>query len=202
MKTRNCIAALLLAGLCLGACARKAADEYRVYYPACRQPLLDMESVGSVGESAGKGLFGGALLGSATGFFVGLLLNGGNLADAGISAAVGATTGGITGGVSGAVQGGASEERKNRLLAAYYEQLDGDINDLTLPQAAGAVAMQCYRRNLAERLEKSGGLSPAQAAPRRQEIEQGMRQASILMETDEDAAHAASPAQTGAATRP
>lgn len=190
MKISKVIALLLLAGVCLGGCAKKAADEYSVYYPACRQPLMDMDSLTSTGESTGKGFFGGALLGSATGFFVGLLLNGGNLADAGISAAVGAATGGITGGVSGAVQGGTSDEQKNRLLAVYYEQLDGDIHDLTLPQAAGAVAMQCYHRKLSEleRMEKTGGVSPAQAASRRREIEQGMCQANILMDKAGDQA--------------
>lgn len=171
------ITCLLLAGcLLVPACAKKYGDDYAVYYPDCRQPILDMQSRGSMASSSAMGAAGGAIIGGATGFFLGLLLNGGNVADAGISAAVGAGTGALSGGISGAVGGAHDEADENRLLAGYYEKLDGDISGLTLPQAAGTVALQCYEKKLAQvgEMEDSGRLTPDEANARRAEIENGM----------------------------
>lgn len=176
---------VLILGLCAlcGACAKNTRENYVAYYPQCQQPILDMQSRGTAGGAAAKGAVGGGIVGGATGFFLGLLLNGGNAANAGIGAAVGGATGALSGGISGAMRANSGSAEENRLLARYYEQIDGDISGLDLPQAAGTVALQCYKKKLAEveEMEKSGAFTAQSIAARKSEIEQGMAQARQLI---------------------
>lgn len=181
-KSASMILMAVLA-LAICACAKNSGENYTTYYPQCRQPILDMQSMGPSYGRAVKGAAAGGLVGGATGFFLGLLFNGGNLANAGISAAVGAATGSLTGGISGGMSGGPNNAEENMLLARYYDQIDGDISGLDVRQAAGTVAMQCYRKRLAEldSMEKSGKIAPLAADKRRIEIEHGMAQARELI---------------------
>lgn len=191
MSTKRSLALPAILAICitLCACAKNSGENYAVYYPECRQPILDMRSMGSSYGGAARGVATGGLVGGATGFFLGLLLNGGNLANAGISAAVGATTGGLTGGISGGLSSRPNNAEENMLLARYYDQIDGDISGLDVRQAAGTVAMQCYRKKLAEvdAMEKNGSLAPLAADKRRIEIEHGMAEARQLIGNIPDA---------------
>lgn len=164
-------------------CAKHSGSDYAAYYPECRQPILQMQGQHSAGANAAKGAVGGALIGGATGFFVGLLLHGGNAANAGLSAAAGAAAGGLSGGISGAVNSTPNTAEENKLLAEYYEKIEGDVSGLSLRQAAGTYALQCYRKKLAQvdELENAEKMTFADAEKRRREIEEGMASARELI---------------------
>lgn len=165
----------------LSACAKNTGRGYTNYYPDCDQPLIEMDEYGSTGKNAAKGAMTGAFLGAATGFVVGLLTSGGNAARAGVNAAIGGGAGGLAGGVGGAMV--TSDSRHNQLLAKYYDQIEGDISDLTLEQAAGTVALQCYQRKEAElpALEASGKITADAARKRRIAIDEGISRARALI---------------------
>lgn len=183
MKKQITLNFFLAICLVLSACAKNSGENYTTYYPECQQPILEMQSQTSTAMGATKGAVGGGLIGGATGFFLGLLLNGGNLADAGIGAAVGAAGGAISGGISGGLRGGTSNTQENMLLAKYYDQIDGDISGLTVRQAAGTVALQCYQKRLAqvEAQQKAGQLTPLAADQRILDISRGIEQARQLI---------------------
>lgn len=171
----------LAVALLLPACAKNTGRSYANYYPDCDQPLIEMDEYGSTGKSVAKGAATGAFLGAATGFVVGLLASGGNAARAGVNAAIGGGAGAIAGGAGAAM--GVSDSRQNQLLAKYYDQIDGDISDLTLEQAAGTVALQCYQKKEAElpALEASGRITPDSARKRRIAIDEGISRARALI---------------------
>lgn len=196
MKKRMTLNFFLAICLVLSACAKNSGENYTTYYPDCQQPILEMQSQTSTAMGATKGALGGGLIGGATGFFLGLLLHGGNVADAGIGAAVGAAGGAISGGISGGMRGGTSNVQENMLLAKYYEQIDGDISGLTVRQAAGTVALQCYQKKLAqvEAQQKAGQLTPLAADQRILDISRGIAQARELIGNEQLAARGSLPA--------
>lgn len=176
---------LILSAICLllPACSKNTGQNYSAYYPECREPILEMEGQSSRIWDATKGAAVGGVGGGAVGFLLGLLLDGGNVAQAGIDAAVGAATGAIAGGVSQGLSGGTSEQEENRLLAKYYKQIGGNVSGLTVRQAAGMAAFQCYRnrkKELAEMIGK-GSITPIAAEQRKAAINQGMHAAMSLI---------------------
>lgn len=187
MKKQIAFPLFLAACLVLSACAKNTGENYTTYYPECQQPILEMQSQQSPLVGAAKGTIGGGLIGGASGFLLGLLFNAGNVADAGIGAAVGAATGAISGGISSGFSSRPSNTQENMLLAKYYDQIDGDISGLTVRQAAGTVAMQCYQKKLAqvEAQQKAGQLTPLAADQRILDISRGIEQAKQLIGSEQ-----------------
>ena len=195
MKKHTDFPLFLAACLVLSACAKNTGENYTTYYPECQQPILEMQSQETPLMGAAKGTIGGGLIGGVSGFLLGLLFSGGNVSDAGIGAAVGAASGAISGGISGGFSSRTGNARENMLLAKYYDKIDGDVSGLTVRQAAGTVALQCYQKKLAqvEARQKAGQLSPLAADQRILDISRGIEQARQLIGSEQIAARESIP---------
>lgn len=173
----------LIASLGLGAgCSQKAAAPVQVqYYPACHEPLayLHQRSSGAGRAIAGSAMQGGVLSGIASAI-IGAIAGGIN----GTGVAVSVGVGSALGGTMGALHSKNAQQREdNRHLAAYLEQIDGNIEGLDIVSAAATVSRQCYNREfqklLASMKDKSITLQAAQS--RFREIETGERESAQLL---------------------
>lgn len=168
----------------LPGCAQNTGQNYSAFYPECREPILEIDGQSSRAWDAAKGAGVGAVGGGAVGFLLGLLLDGGNVAQAGIDAAVGGATGALAGGISQGMRGGTSEAQENMLLAKYEKELGPNVSRrMTVRQAAGAVAFQCYRKRRQElnQMIAAGSIDAVAAAQRQEAINQGMNAAMHLI---------------------
>lgn len=123
----------------LAGCASKYGEQKTSvnYYPACYRPIQDLRESE---HNVAKGTATGGIIGALGGALTGLLATG---------KWEGAVMGGALGGVAGSVAGNiyASKQQvadDNRRLASYLQDIDGDISNLDVAQAAARTSLQCY----------------------------------------------------------
>lgn len=169
--------ALLIIFLFIAGCARNNTPQEYVYYPACRQPILEVRDTGS--PATGQ-VFGSTVIGVLSGAVTGLIFGGPRGAAVGMAA--GAAGGAVTGAAGAAMSHGNNDARDNALLAKYLDQIDGNIEGLTLDQAAATVSIQCYERALNQltAMVKAGQISKDAADSRFSSILHGIREAAAL----------------------
>ena len=160
---------LLLAGL-TGCASRYGEQKTTVnYYPGCYRPIQDLrEREYDVAKGAG----GGAALGALGGALFGLLLSGGKW------------EGAAAGGIMGASHAQAQRQRDDNMrLAAYLQNIDGDISDLDITSAAARTSLQCYDQQFALLIKdiKAKTIDRETAARRYAEISSGREEAIALL---------------------
>lgn len=177
---RKKIFVLLFMLLFAAGCAKNPAPENRAaYYPGCREPLDYISQRGGMGRSIGGGALQGGLIGLISAAVYGAITGRGDPAH--IAGSVGA--GMAVGGTVGAIHNRSSKE-DNRRLAAWLEQIDGNIEGLDDVVRAGAtLALQCYDKNFARLLaEMEKRQMDAQGAKDRfAEIVRGREEACALL---------------------
>ena len=175
---------LLLSGL-VGCASRYGEQKTTVnYYPGCYRPIQDLRDRE---HDVAKGAGGGAAVGALGGALLGLLLSGGKWQ----GAVAGAATGAAAGGIMGASHAQAQRERDdNKRLAAYLQNIDGDISDLDITSAAARTSLQCYDQQFALLIKdiKARTIDRETAAKRFAEISSGREEAIALL--GDAAAHA------------
>lgn len=168
---------LLLSGL--AGCASRYGEQKTTvnYYPGCYRPIQDLrEREHDVAKGAGTG----AAMGALGGALLGLLLSGGKWEGAAVGAASGAAAGGIMGASSAQAQ---HQRDDNMRLAAYLQDIDGDISDLDITSAAARTSLQCYDQQFALLLKdiKAKAIDRETAAKRFAEISSGREEAIALL---------------------
>ncbi len=181
-STISIITGLMLVFSILPGCASKYGTQNTMvnYYPACYAPISDLRARE---HNVGEGTATGAFLGAMGGALLGLLAGGGKWQ----GAAVGAATGAVT----GTMMGNAYAQRQqqiddNRHMAAYLENIDGDISNLDLAGAAARNSLQCYDRQFDVLLKqiRARTITRQEASLRFAEISSGREEAiSILGHT-------------------
>lgn len=180
MKRSLClafIAMISLSGPC--GCASKYGEPQTPvnYYPACYSPIQDLrEREYGVAKSTG----GGALLGALGGALIGLMASGGKWQGAVVGGAMGATTGVVAGNIYGARQ---QRMYDNQRMAAYFQDLDGDVSNMDITAAAARTALNCYDRQFRALVSqiKAARISREGAARRFAEISAGREEAIALL---------------------
>lgn len=170
------ILSLLLTAL--GGCASRYGEQKTTvnYYPGCYRPIQDLRQRE---HEVAKGGAGGAAIGALGGALIGLLATG-KWQGAVAGAAVGAAGGGIV----GASRAKAQQERDdNKRMAAYLEELDGDISNLDIASAAARTSLQCYDQQFALLLKdiKVKTINRETAAKRFAEISSGREEAIAIL---------------------
>lgn len=172
-----CLAALLL----LSGCASKYAPQTTTvtYYPDCYAPINKLRQSE---KEYNKTVVSGAVAGGLLGAVVGLLATG-KMEGAAVGAAVGAGTG-------AAVGYGNAEKERNKELASFLSELDGDISGLDNVNAAGRLTLQCYDKSFKTAIKDFKGkrLSRAELDARYAEIKAGSAEALSLMSRQADTA--------------
>lgn len=159
------------------------------YYPACHEPLayLEERNQGATATAVAGGAIQGGVITGIAAAIVGAIAGG--IRPAGIltSIGVGAAVGGATGAIS---QHGNNAREDNKRLAAYLEQIDGDIEGLDIVGAAATVSMQCYGREFRTLIAdlKSKKITRDAAQKRFAEILAGREEAAKLLNKPSDAA--------------
>lgn len=148
------------------------------YYAQCYDPIKKLrESENSGTQGATTGAFVGALGGALLGFALTGKAGG---------AAAGAVSGGLIG---GAVGYQLAQSRQiaddNRRMAAYLQDLDGNISHLDIASASARTALQCYDRQfkmliLAIRHRR---VSYGEAQQMFSEIQAGTKEAAAILGT-------------------
>ena len=168
---------LLLSGL-VGCASRYGEQKTTVnYYPGCYRPIQDLRDRE---YDVAKGTGTGAAVGALGGALLGLLLSGGKWQ----GAAVGAASGAAAGGMMGAANAQAQRQRDDNMrMAAYLQNIDGDISDLDLPSAAARPSLQCYDQQFALLIKdiKAKTIDRETAAKRFAEISSGREEAIALL---------------------
>lgn len=183
MRIRQHVCCLLLIAVLgsVAACGRKSESVQVQYYPVCYEPLayLHQRSGGTGSAIAGGALQAGVLSGMATAI-IGAIAGGVN----GTSMAVGIGVGSAIGGTMGAMGKTSAQQREdNKHLAAYLEQIDGDIDGLDIVSAAAKVSQQCYNREFRQLLMamKDRTVTEQAALSRFNEIKAGENETAQLL---------------------
>lgn len=171
----NCVALVIM--IFLAGCASKYGPQKTVvrYYPACYQPIKDLrerEYKTPKGAATGGaiGSISGALIGAISGSWRGV--------------ATGAATGVIGGATAGGMYAGNQKDaEETKQLAAYLEEIDGDISNLDLPKAAAKVSLMCYDKKFKTLVTdiKERKLDLSQAQERFTEISDGRNEAFYIL---------------------
>lgn len=183
-----CVLLVVMAIVYATGCAKKA-DPVRVqYYPGCHEPLAYLQQRGSgAGSAAAGGAIQGGVISGIASAIVGAITGGIN----GVGMAVGVGVGASLGGTMGAI-GSASEQQRedNKHLAAYLEQIDGDIEGLDIVSAAATVSRQCYNREFVHLLAgmRDKSITGAAARGRFDEIMAGEEETAKLLGRSADTA--------------
>lgn len=183
---KSIVYALCCVMLACGCAKKSQPDPVKVeYYPACHEPLAYLEQRSHVGSSVASGAMQGGVISGIAAGIIGAIAGG--IRPAGIltSIGVGAAIGGVAGGVGG---GSAQQKEDNAHLAAYLEQIDGDITGLDIVSAAATVSMQCYDREFRLLLDevKAHSLTQSAAEARFEEIVAGREEAAKLLSKPAD----------------
>lgn len=163
----------------LGGCASKYGEQRTTtqYYPSCYRPIQDLrERENDVNKGAGTG----ALVGALGGALVGLLASGGKWQ----GAVTGAAVGGAGGAIGGAMTAQAQKQRDDNMrMAAYLENLDGDISNLDIAGAAARTSLQCYDQQFNALLAqiRAKSITRQAAAARYAEITSGRQEAISIL---------------------
>lgn len=173
---------LLLILLFTTSCAKKTEDTVQAhYYPSCHEPLAYLHSrTGGTGKAVATGAVQGGVISGIATAIVGAIT--GNLRPVGVLAGVAA--GGAVGGLVGGVNQHQNIERAdNQHLAKYLEEVDGDISNMDIVQAAATVSKQCYAREFATltREMREGKIEDSAALARYTEIVAGTKEADQLL---------------------
>lgn len=176
---RRCLTCLLMTAFMLCGCASKygSAQTNVQYYPACYQPIEDLRA-GERSETGGT--VAGGLIGALGGALVGLMASNGKWQGAAIGAAMGGAAGTMAGNAYARNQ---QQADNNRRMAAYLQNLEGDISNLDIAQAAAKTSLQCYDRQFAQLLAaiKNRQISREAAAARYAEISNGRGEAIYIL---------------------
>lgn len=178
--------------LCLfaGGCAKKTdtGPVRAEYYPACHEPLAYLhQRSGGTGQAVAKGAIQSGVISGIAGAIIGAIAGGirpaGILTGVGVGAALGGT-------VSGLSAKSAQTKEDNRHMAAYLEQIDGDIDGLDIVSAAATVSMQCYGKefNLLLQGMQNRQITREASEKRFAEIMAGREEAARLLNKPADAA--------------
>lgn len=172
-----CLAALFL----LSGCAAQYAPQTTTvnYYPDCYQPITKLRQSS---KDYNKSVVSGAVAGGLIGAVVGLLATG-KMEGAAVGAGVGAGVGAVTG-------YGNAEQERNKELASFLAELDGDISGLDNVNAAGRLTLQCYDKSFKSALKdfKAKRMNRAELDARYAEIKAGSAEALTLMNKQADVA--------------
>lgn len=175
MKRCPAIVLALLLTTGLGGCASKYGAQNTTvnYYPGCYRPIADLRQNEN---NTAKGTVTGSVIGALGGALVGLLAGGGRWQGAVVGGAMGAATGAMAGNYYARKQ---QEADDNIRLASYMQDLDGDISNLTVAQAAARTSLQCYDQQFRLLLAdiKAGQIGREQAQARYAEIVSGREEA-------------------------
>lgn len=163
----------------LSGCASRYGEQKTTvnYYPGCYRPIQDLRQRE---HEVAKGAAGGAALGALGGALIGLLASGGKWQGAVAGAAVGAAGGGM----AGASHAKAQQERDdNKRMAAYLENINGDISNLDITSAAARTSLQCYDQqfDLLVKDIKAKAIDRQTASRRFAEISSGREEAIAIL---------------------
>lgn len=177
---------LLLLSILLftSACAKKTETEtvQAHYYPACHEPLayLHSRTAGTTGKAIASGAIQGGVISGIASAIIGAIT--GNLRPVGVLAGVaaGGAVGGLVGGVN---QHQVSEREDNQHLSKYLEEVDGDISNMDIVQAAATVSKQCYAKEFTALTSemRQGRIEGSAAQARYTEIAAGTKEADQLL---------------------
>lgn len=174
--------------LLTGGCARKTETEPVVayYYPACHEPLayLHQRSQSSTGRAIAGGAVQGGVISGIASAIIGAIA-GGSFRPAAVlaSVGVGAAIGGVASGVS---QSSVDEREDNKHLAAYLEQIDGNIEGMNIIQAAATASRQCYGKEFKMLLTSLDSMPENVARKRLGEILAGREETAKLLDIPSD----------------
>lgn len=185
--SRNVCCWLLAAIVGLEAgCARQTAPVQAQYYPVCHEPLayLQLRSNG-MGSAVAAGAVQAGVLSGIASAIIGAVAGGINGTGVAVSVGVGSVLGGTVGAIN---RGSARQREDNKHLAAYLEQIDGDIEGLDIVSAAATASRQCYHREFQQLLVgiKNKTITPEAARSRFNEIETGERESTQLLRQPSD----------------
>lgn len=190
MDKHKFLSAFLLALLLLPGCAKNTETVKAYYYPSCHEPLAYLHSRtggGATGKAVAKGAIQGGVISGIAAAIVGAIT--GNLRPVGVLAGVaaGGAVGGLVGGVN---QQQSIDKEDNQHLAKYLEEVDGDISNMDIVQAAATVSKQCYAREFKSLTEemREGRIEGSAARARFTEIEAGTKEADQLLGVTPDSA--------------
>ena len=164
---------MIFSPLC-GCASQYGARQTQVdYYPHCYQPIQDLRSRE---HQVGKSTATGAIIGALGGALLGLLTGDGRWQ----GALMGAAIGGVGGSMAGHAYGTRQKEMDdNRRMAAYLQDMDGDIYNMDISAAAARTALQCYDKQFQALLGaiRAKKISRQAAAARFEEISAGREEA-------------------------
>lgn len=190
MNLRTSIICLLALCLLAGGCAKKTDTEpvKAEYYPACHEPLAYLhQRSGGTGKAVAKGAIQGGVISGIAGAIIGAIAGGirpaGILTSVGVGSALGGT-------VSGLSTKSVQTKEDSRHMAAYLEQIDGDIDGLDIVGAAATVSMQCYGKEFKLLLQGMQNRQITREASQKRfaEILAGREEAARLLNKPSDAA--------------
>lgn len=147
------------------------------YYPKCYQPIADLRQREN---QVGKSTLGGAVIGALGGALLGLLTGDGRWQ----GALMGAAVGGVSGSMVGHAYGTREKELDdNRRMAAYLENLDGDIYNMDISAAAAQTSLNCYDQQFQVLLAaiRAKKIDRQSAAARFAEIQSGREEAIAIL---------------------
>lgn len=181
---------LLLAAALLSGCAGKPTpDVVKVqYYPACHEPLAYLQQrQHASGRTVASGAVQGGVISGIASAIIGAIA--GNISGAGVGVSVGVGT--LLGGTVGAINSSSAQQREdNQHLAAYLEQIDGNIEGLNIVTAAATVSRQCYAKEFKMLLGgvRDGSIAKEAAQSRFAEIAAGEEETAKLLNQPDNVA--------------
>lgn len=169
---------IIMGVLVLGGCAKKSEGPpvSSDYYPKCYEPLDYLRHRGGLGRSIAGGAVQGGFISGLSAIIIGALFGRIDPGRVGVSLGAGAVLGGTAGGLSHA----SNNKEDTRQMAAYLEEIDGDISDINnVEKAAATLASQCYGKEFKKLAAsvKEGTITKSAAEERFSEIISGMTEA-------------------------
>lgn len=184
MQLRKKLGLLVIAtSICASGCASNSTpDTVKVhYYPACHEPLAYLhQRHGGTGKAAAKGALQAGVISGIASAIIGAIA--GNISGTGVAVSVG--VGSALGGTMGALNRSSVQQREdNQHLAAYLEQIDGNIEGLNIVTAAATVSRQCYNKEFKMLIDgmENGSITAEAAKSRFGEIAAGEEEAAKLL---------------------